>query len=684
MERGARALVLVGRRGVTAEAEPVLQWMDAQGARVLVQQADISNADDVARVFAETRRTMPPLAGVLHCAGLVADRALAQQTWHGFEEVFGPKVAGAWHLHRETQADALDFFVLFSSNSALVGLGGQANYAAANAFLDGFAHYRRAQGLPALAIDWGPWAQIGLAVRAKLAKERLTIDPQIGLQVLDGLIDAETDAPQVVVPTTTHDAPAAKSAPAATDLVQRLARTDAGERLAALRDVVRDAVAAVSGASAEDVPDDRAIVDLGLDSLMTVELRLKLGAATGGKRLPNTFTLNHPTVAAMAEQLLRDIAPLLSGPAGNAPADLARTDGTGTPSAGTPSAADGSTGRASNVVSLPGNASKTPLVLVHGMGGYAWSYLPLRQYLGDRPLVMLNKVLGGETLQEYVALLVETLRSQQPHGPYLLGGWSAGGRLAFEVAALLERQGEQVLGVLMFDVYRQTGVRLAKFIEARGAMDRDPTDATLAGMHAIERLVTVFGTDIRLASTGDVLHLARLVLPHVAAPASIERAGVAEAAKWFLDQLAENGRGLMLPDPSGEVVEALETLFTIRRFYRMTMGEIQGDVTLSAQAFSINIAGNAFSRGWERHFAAPVRELDVRIELAAAPQLTPFSCFAEHIAMFDRENVALFGPQVAEFLATLDGGATAAPASGIDMSPNQEENDVATVVSDRA
>ncbi|MCW0014749.1 hypothetical protein, partial [Burkholderia pseudomallei] len=154
----------------------------------------------------------------------------------------------------------------------------------------------------------------------------------------------------------------------------------------------------------------------------------------------------------------------------------------------------------------------------------------------------------------------------------------------------------------------------------------------------------------------------------MAAPASIERAGVAEAAKWFLDQLAENGRGLMLPDPSGEVVEALETLFTIRRFYRMTMGEIQGDVTLSAQAFSINIAGNTFSRGWERHFAAPVRELDVRIELAAAPQLTPFSCFAEHIAMFDRENVALFGPQVAEFLATLDGGATAAPASGLDTS----------------
>ncbi|KVC55856.1 type I polyketide synthase [Burkholderia stagnalis] len=684
VERGARALVLVGRRGVTAEAEPVLQWMDAQGARVLVQQADISNADDVARVFAETRRTMPPLAGVLHCAGLVADRALAQQTWHGFEEVFGPKVAGAWHLHRETQADALDFFVLFSSNSALVGLGGQANYAAANAFLDGFAHHRRALGLPALAIDWGPWAQIGLAVRAKLAKERLTIDPQIGLQVLDGLIDAQTDAPQVVVPTTTHDAPAAKSAPAATDLVQRLARTDAGERLAALRDFVRDAVAAVSGASAEDVPDDRAIVDLGLDSLMTVELRLKLGAATGGKRLPNTFTLNHPSVAAMAEQLLRDVAPLLSGQAGNAQADPAHTDGTGTPSASTPPAADGSAGRASNVVSLPGNASKTPLVLVHGMGGYAWSYLPLRQYLGDRPLVMLNKVLGGETLQEYVALLVETLRSQQPHGPYLLGGWSAGGRLAFEVAALLERQGERVLGVLMFDVYRQTGVRLAKFVEARGAMDRDPADATLAGMHAIERLVTVFGTDIRLASTGDVLHLARLVLPHVAAPASIERAGVAEAAKWFLDQLAENGRGLMLPDPSGEVVEALETLFTIRRFYRMTMGEIQGDVTLSAQAFSINIAGNAFSRGWERHFAAPVRELDVRIELAAAPQLTPFSCFAEHIAMFDRENVALFGPQVAEFLATLDGGATAAPAPGIEMSPNQEENDVATVVSDRA
>ncbi|SMG01554.1 type I polyketide synthase [Burkholderia singularis] len=692
VERGARALALVGRRGSTQEAEPVLQWMHAQGARVSVYRADVSRADDVARVLADVRRTLPPLRGVMHCAGLTADGALERQTWAGFNDVFGPKADGAWHLHQETLADTLDFFVLFSSNSALVGLGGQANYAAANAFLDAFAHYRLAHGLPALAINWGPWAEVGLAVRAKLAKERLTIDPRIGLQVLDGLLDAGANVPQVVVPTTTaQNSPASTQAPAATALLERLASMGPDERLAALREFVRESVAAVSGKAVGDVPDDQPVVDLGLDSLMTVELRLKLGSAMGGKRLPSTFTLNHPSVAAMADQLMRDLPAL--APQAQARADGAIAGGAHAGAAGgqTPeragAAGGAAAGEASNVVSLPGDASKTPLVLVHGMGGYAWSYLPLRQYLGDRPITLLNKVLGGETLPEYVALLVETLRSRQPHGPYLLGGWSAGGRLAFEVAALLEHQGERVLGVLMFDVYRQTGVRLEKFIEARKLMDADPSHDALAGMHPIERLVTVFGTDIRLASAGDVLHLARLVLPHVSAPPQLASAGMAQTAQWFLDQLAENGRGLMLPDPSGETTEALETLFTIRRFYRMTMGEIDGPVTLAARAFSINVEGNVFSRGWERHFAEPIRELDVRIDAVEAPQLTPFSRFAEHIALFDRENVQRFGPQVAEFVASLDGDTSGKHDAGSQQAdgPRKEEKRNATaILSDHA
>lgn len=691
VERGARALVLVGRRGKTDESEPVLQWMETQGVRLLVRQADVSRAEDFARVLAEMRQTMPALRGVIHCAGLLADRSLERQTWERFEEVFAPKVGGAWNLHLQTRSDPLDFFVLFSSNSALVGLGGQSNYAAANAFLDALAHHRRALGLTALSINWGPWAKVGLAVQAVKAKERLAIEPEHGLQILDGLLDTEATVPQVVVPSTTSTSTSAKggaeskSPPRVVKLLERLSQLPPSERVPALQEFVRECVAAVSGKTQEDIPYDRPVIDLGLDSLMTVELRNKLSAAINGKRLTNTFVLKHPTVAAMAEQLARDCAGLSAPPstgvadralddkpkaataatigAGNLHAD----DGTAQGQAGYPAFSKAgaiAAGPAANVVSLSGNPAKVPLVLFHGIGGYAWAYLPLRQYIGDRPLILVNKVSIGETLSEYASLLVETLRSQQPHGPYILGGWSAGGRLAFEVAALLERQGERVLGVLMFDVYRQTNWRRAKFTAARRMMDTEPDHGELHDMHAIERLLTIFGTNISLASVEDLVRLAQMVLPHVSVPQEISRAGMAEMARWFLDQLAKNGRGLMLPDPSGEITEALETLLTIRRIYRMTMGKIEVPAKISAPGLSITVAENDFSHGWQRHFAAPIREFDVHIEPAKAPQLTPFSRFAEHIALFDPENVRLFGPQVADFLSLIDGERPKAGAEG--------------------
>ncbi|WP_206957064.1 type I polyketide synthase [Trinickia acidisoli] len=686
VERGARSLVLVGRRGATEESESVLRWMAQQGARVIVERADVGKTQDIARVLSAARLSMPALRGVIHCAGVVADRSIERQTSDSFDEVFGPKVEGAWHLHIETQADPLDFFVLYSSNSSVVGLGGQANYAAANAFLDALAHHRKAMGLPALAINWGPWADVGMAVRSNVVKERLSIDPARGLEVLDGLIDAAGEPAQAVVPATTDERPGTKAAAPAWNLLSRLSGLAPDVRIQALRDFIRECVAAVSGRALEDIPFDQPVVDIGLDSLMTVELRLKLGASLGGKRLSNTFTLKHPTVAAMADELLRELGDALaSASSGDTSAAFtaAASDARGSRQANETSSASSASSDtaaiATNVVLLPGNASKVPLTMVHGMGGYAWSYLPLRQYTGDRPLVLVNKVQGGETLAEYVALLVETLRSQQPHGPYILGGWSAGGRLAFEVASLLERQGERVLGVLMFDVYRQTGVRLAKFVEARRVMDADAHDRALAGMHAIERLVTIFGTGIRLADAQDVAHLAQLVLPDVSVPAHIVSAGMAHTARWFLDQLAENGRGLMLPDPSGEVTEALETLFTIRRFYRMTMGEIDGSVTLAAQAFSINVTDNEYSRGWERHFVPALRQLDVRIASPGHVELSPFSCFAEHIALFDKENVATFGPQVADFLSEIERTARSEAAEhlgAVDMNRNHEVQDV--------
>ena len=132
----------MGRR---APAVPVsLGDLEAGGARVVIAQGDVAREDDVRRVLAEIAADMPPLRGVFHLAGVLDDGVLAQQTWARFEKAMAPKVAGAWHLHRLT--DALDFFVLFSSMASVFGSPGQGNYAAANGFLDGLAHFRRARG----------------------------------------------------------------------------------------------------------------------------------------------------------------------------------------------------------------------------------------------------------------------------------------------------------------------------------------------------------------------------------------------------------------------------------------------------------------------------------------------------------------------------------------------------------
>ena len=157
---GARHLLLTGRSGVsTDDQRTVLHALEDAGVNVDVVTADIGNADDVARVL-----TMAPnLRGIVHAAGVLDDGMLMQQNAERFKTVASPKVDGAWHLHKQTLEHQLDFFVMFSSVASVIGSPGQSNYASANAFMDGLAHYRKQRGLPATSINWGPWADVGMA-----------------------------------------------------------------------------------------------------------------------------------------------------------------------------------------------------------------------------------------------------------------------------------------------------------------------------------------------------------------------------------------------------------------------------------------------------------------------------------------------------------------------------------------
>ncbi len=169
VDRGARHIVLMGRRPPDSATRVAIARMESAGARVVVEQADVSSRADVERVFGAIARDLPPLAGVMHAAGVLDDGALASQRWDRFATVMAPKVFGTWHLH--TLVRNLDFFVLFSSGASLAGSAGQANHAAANAFEDALAWYRQARGLPTVSINWGPWAEVGAAVERGVATD---------------------------------------------------------------------------------------------------------------------------------------------------------------------------------------------------------------------------------------------------------------------------------------------------------------------------------------------------------------------------------------------------------------------------------------------------------------------------------------------------------------------------------
>lgn len=143
-----------------------------------------------ATYFGELAASTTPLKGIFHTAGVLDDGILLNQTWERFANVLAAKVTGSWLLHQLSKELALDMMVFFSSVASLVGNPGQGNYAAANAFMDGLARYRQQQGLPGLSINWGAWADVGMAARTNQTKpgEREWITPEVGMQVLSHLL----------------------------------------------------------------------------------------------------------------------------------------------------------------------------------------------------------------------------------------------------------------------------------------------------------------------------------------------------------------------------------------------------------------------------------------------------------------------------------------------------------------
>ncbi|MDQ0940762.1 type I polyketide synthase [Streptomyces sp. V1I1] len=336
---GARRLLLVSRRGPAAEGSAELAAeLRELGAQVSIVACDVSDRADLAAVLSGIPADSP-LTGVVHAAGVVADGMIETLTEEQLDKVFRPKVDAAWNLHELTRELDLRLFAMFSSFAGTLGGAGQANYAAANAFLDALAEHRRGLGLPAQSLAWGAWEadggmldRLADADRARVARIGLTaLSTKEGLELFD--LACGTDEPAVVpvrldVKALRQTFSRAEQVPPLLRGLVRLPRSKAvgrADQSAALRSrlaglpepdrrrevlvVVREHVAAVLGhPSPASVLVDRGFLDLGLDSLTGVELRNRLDVVTG-LRLPSTLIFDYPSPQALADYLVQRIQP---------------------------------------------------------------------------------------------------------------------------------------------------------------------------------------------------------------------------------------------------------------------------------------------------------------------------------------------------------------------------------------
>ncbi|MFF1909656.1 type I polyketide synthase, partial [Kitasatospora sp. NPDC058218] len=336
VDHGVRHLLLASRSG---DAGDLVAELAAHGADVTVAACDVADREAVVRLLAAIPAEHP-LTAVVHTAGVVDDGVLDELTGERLDSVLRPKADAAWLLHELTQDLDLDAFVLFSSVAGTLGGAGQANYAAANAFLDGLAHYRRGAGLPATSIGWGLWTPAGgmagrldeadLARMRRAGVDALGIDE--GLALFDAALASAEPAPVAAKLDTAGLGRAARSAPdapvpallralvrpvgprgrgaaatSASELEHRLVALPAAERHDLVLDLVRRRAAAVLGhGSAAAVAAGRSFREVGFDSLTAVELRNALSTATR-LRLPATLVFDYPTPVALAEFLLSSL-----------------------------------------------------------------------------------------------------------------------------------------------------------------------------------------------------------------------------------------------------------------------------------------------------------------------------------------------------------------------------------------
>lgn len=463
-EQGAGAVALLSRRGPSEAVQSSLQAIRDVGTEVVVLSGDVTDLRSLKSALDQLSNTAAPLRGIIHAAGVLDDGVLVDMSLEQLDRAMAPKVIGTWNLHTATSGMPLDLFVMFSSVASVLGSPGQANYAAGNAFLDGLAHARRSQGLPATAINWGPWAGSGMAAEAgrdDAVKSRgmALLDPDQSLALMRQLLEAKVA--QVAVMDARWDdmlrllgnrrpalldqiAAETKSSggePTASRVDhafrKQLLETDESSRQSLVREYIRAELARIMGIEPTGLEVDQPLSTFGLDSLLALELKNNLESRLDFT-LPMAKLMEGPSISSLATETSR-----LLTESGSENGSLAAE------------AAD----KAWNpLLALHSTGSRSPLILLPALGGDVRSYSALVQELGDDQPVYAFRPRGADqdlpphtTMKEMIADYVKALRELQPQGPYHLGGWSTGGLFAFALAEALEKAGEEVALLSLFD-----------------------------------------------------------------------------------------------------------------------------------------------------------------------------------------------------------------------------------------
>jgi len=329
IRNGACHLALVSRSGARdASILEDIEYLRSIGKQIVDCRADVTSLQDVERIVGEISSDLPPLKGIIHGAMIIDDQFMSEMDEECFNKVLYPKMLGAWNFHQVTQDIELDYFIKFSSFSAVIGAVKQANYNAGNAFLDALSHYRHARGLPSLTINWGALIGAGFVERNQKTAAYLNklgmkpykmLDTQYVMSLLLPKSNVQVVASIVDWAQLVKLSPALSKAPLYSKVVQNLSQRGSGgsvrpqvlaaqgeERLKILEEFIAGQVASVFGTDVAKIDRDTALTNIGLDSLMAIELMNRMESDLG-INLPMGTVLNGPNIRELATSILEQI-----------------------------------------------------------------------------------------------------------------------------------------------------------------------------------------------------------------------------------------------------------------------------------------------------------------------------------------------------------------------------------------